>query len=78
MRQPYRGSGRIAVGQRAHVNALFLGGLDHFQAVFVGSGQEKDITALQPHEAGNSIGGNHFIGMADMWHTIGIGYGGGE
>ena len=70
--------GGIAVGQRAHLDALFLGRLQHFLAVLVGAGQKKHIKTIQPLETGNRVRCNQLIGMADMGRTIGIGNGRGQ
>ncbi len=57
---------------------LAHGGLLHFQAVLVGAGQEEHIIAVEPHEAGNRVGCDRLVGVADMGRSIGIGNGSGE
>ncbi len=69
---------RVAIGERLHRNTLAGSSLEHFLPVLIGPGEEKDIFSLQPHEAGNRIRCQQFIGMADMRRTIGIGDGGGD
>jgi hypothetical protein len=47
-------------------------GLDHLQAVLVGTGLKEDVAAVLALEARDRIGGDHLIGMADMRAAIGI------
>ena len=46
----------------------------HLLAMFIHSGHEQDIRTVKPLEAGDRIGGDALIGMADMGRAIGIGY----
>ena len=52
--------------------------LRHFQAMFVGAGQEEDVAAPEALEAGDGVGRDRLIGMADMRPPVGIGDGGGD
>ena len=52
---------------------VFLGrGLQHLDAVLVGAGEEEHIAAFEPHEAGDGVGGDRFIGVADMRRAVRI------
>ncbi len=66
---------RIAVGQLARLQPFALGRLLHLDAVLVGAGQEIDVVAVEPLEAGDRIGRQRLIGMADMRGAVGIGDG---
>src|SRR5712691_517311 len=57
-------------------DALPRGGLQHLDAVLVGAGQEKDLVAVEPHEAGDGIGRDHLVGKADMRGAVRVGDGG--
>ena len=46
----------------------------HLLAVLIHPGDEQDIEAVEPLEAGNRIGGDPLIGMSDMRRAIGVGY----
>jgi hypothetical protein len=46
--------------------------LGHLQAVLVGPGLEPHVAAHLALEAGDDIGGNRFIGVADMRLAVGI------
>ena len=63
----------VAVGQRLRLQALARRRLLHLDAVLVGTGQEIDVVAVEPHEAGDRIGRQRLIGMADMGGAVGIG-----
>jgi hypothetical protein len=58
--------------------ALLAGRLLDLLAVFIGAGQEQDVIAVEPFEAGKRIRCQHFIGMADMGSAIRIRNGGGD
>src|SRR5207249_6452539 len=47
----------------------------HFSAVLVGPGEEEHVVAVEPHEAGNRIGRDRLVGVADMRRPVGIGDG---
>jgi hypothetical protein len=66
----------ILVGQLRWRHSRLTGRLVHFQAVLIGAGQETNIIAIQALEAGERIGGQRFIGVADMRRAVGIGNGG--
>jgi len=63
---------RVAIGERLHRNALAGSSLEHFLPMLISPCEEKDIFSLQPHEAGNRVGCQQFIGMTDVRRTIGI------
>ena len=67
--------GDVAVGQLARRDALARGRLQHLDAVLVGAGQEEDVVAVEPLEAGDRVGRDRLIGMADMRRAIRIGDG---
>ena len=52
--------------------ALARRGLLNFLAVLVGAGEEEDVIAVEPHEARNRVGRDHFISVADMRRAIRI------
>ena len=57
----------------------FLGaGLLDFLAVLVGAGEEIDVVAVEPHEAGDGVGGDRLIGVADMRRAVRVGDRGGD
>ena len=58
--------------------ALFLGRLDDLLAVFVHPGEEHNVITVQPLEAGQRVGGQGLVGVADVRRAIGIGNGGGD
>ena len=52
--------------------------LQHLHAVLVGAGEEEHVMAVEPHEAGDGIGGDRFVGVADMRRAVRIGNRGGD
>ena len=52
--------------------------LNHFQAMLVGPGNQPDIASAQSVKAGNGVGSNRLIGMADVRTTVGIADRGGD
>ena len=46
----------------------------HLLAMFVHPGDKQDIVPVEPLKAGNRIGRDPLIGMADMRRAIGVGY----
>ena len=50
----------------------------HLLAVLVGAGEEIDVVAVEPHEAGDRVGRDHFIGVADMRRAVRIRNRGGD
>ena len=55
---------------------LLRRGLQHLDAVLVGAGEEEHVVAVEPHEAGDRVGGDRLVGVADMRRAVGIGDGG--
>ena len=47
--------------------------LQHLDAVLVGAGEEEHVVAVEPHEAGDRVGRDRLIGMADMRRPVRIG-----
>ena len=39
-------------------------------AVLVGAGQEVDVAAVEPHEAGQHVAGERRVGVPDMRHVV--------
>ena len=68
----------VALDQLARRELLAHRGLLHLLAVLVGTGEEEHVVAVEPHEAGDGIGGDRLIGVADMRRAIGIGNGRGQ
>ena len=68
----------IAFDQLARGEFLADRGLLHLLAVLVGSGEEEHVVAVEPHEAGDRIGGDRLVGVADVGRAIGIGNGRGQ
>ena len=66
-------SARVAVGELARREALARRRLLHLEAVLVGAGQEVHVLAVEPLEAGDRIGRQRLIGMADVRRPVGIG-----
>ena len=52
--------------------------LQHLDAVLVGAGEKKHVVAVEPHEAGDRVGGDRFVGVADMRRAVRIGDRGGD
>ena len=63
----------VALDQFARREILLAGGLLHLDAVFVGAGEEEHVVAIEPHEAGDRVGGDRLVGVADVRHAVGIG-----
>ena len=59
-------SGVFRVGELARAQALARRRLHHLDAVLVGAGEEIDVVTVEPHEAGDRVGRQRLIGMADM------------
>ena len=76
-REPHGGElRRGAIGQLLRRDPFPRRGLLHFLAMLVHAGHEQSVIAVEPFEAGDRIGGDPLIGMADMRRAIGIGNGG--
>jgi hypothetical protein len=74
--------GHHALKQRCHLLdetggrlALLLRRLLDLLAVLVGAGEEQNVIAVEPLEAGQRIGGERLVGLADVRGAIGIGDG---
>ena len=63
----------VALDQFPRRQLLLGGGLQHLAAVLVGAGEEEHVMAVEPHEAGDRVGGDRFVGVADMRRAVGIG-----
>ena len=48
----------VALDQFARRHVLLGRGLQHLDAVLVGAGEEEHVAAIEPHEAGNGVGGD--------------------
>ncbi len=59
-------------------NAADTRRLRHFEAMLVGPGLKPHVAPLRAAEARHDIGGDRFIGMADMRFAIGVGNRGGD
>jgi len=46
--------------------------------VLVGAGEEIDVVAVEPHEAGDGVGRDRLIGVADMRRAVRVGDRGGD
>ena len=64
--------GRVLVGQFDRRDAFLFRRLLHLLAVFVRSGQEKNILAIVAGEASQHIGRDRGVGVADMRGAVGI------
>ena len=62
----------VAIEQLSRCQPLVGRGLLDLLAVLVGTGQEIDVVAIEPHKAGDGIGGDGFIGVADMRWAVRI------
>ena len=68
----------VALDQLAR-RQVFLGRrLQHLDAVLVGAGEKEHVMAVEPHEAGDGVGGDRLIGVADMRRAVRIGDRGGD
>ena len=47
-------------------------GLNHLQSMLVGTGLKPDIASGLPVKSGDRVGGDHFIGVANMRSTVRI------
>ena len=65
--------GTLRVDQFARRQLLLGRGLQHLDAVLVGAGEKEHVIAVEPHEAGDRIGGDDLIGVADMRRAVRIG-----
>ena len=69
---------RHFIRQRARRGLQLARFLQHLQTMHVGTGLEAHVTAHQPLETRDDIGGDRLIGVADMRATIGIADRGGD
>ena len=65
----------VAVGEFAHRHALLDRGLLHLQAVLVGAGQKEHVIAVEPLEAGDGVGRDRLVGVADVGYAVRVGDG---
>ena len=63
----------VAVEQLPRRQAFACRGLLHLLAVLVGAGEEEHVIAVEPHEAGDGVGGDRLVGVADMRRAVRIG-----
>ena len=63
----------VAVEQLPRRQAFARGGLLNFLSMLVGSGEEKHVVTVEPHEAGDRVGGDRLVGVADMRRAVGVG-----
>ena len=63
----------VAPRQLRGRNALRRGRLGHLQAVHVGAGQVAHVEPVQPLEPRDRVGGDVFVGVADVRVAVGIG-----
>ena len=69
----------VAVEQlRAAVSPSLRRGLLDLLAVLVGAGEEIDVVAVEPHEAGDGVGRDRLVGVADMRRAVRVGNRGGD
>ena len=68
----------VAVEQLPRGQPLLGRGLLDFLAVLVGAGEEIDVVAVEPHEAGDGVGGDRLVGVADMRRAVRVGNRGGD
>ena len=71
-------SGRVAVGERARLEALARRGLLHLDAVLVGAGQEIDVATVEPLKRAIASVASVLIGVADMRRAVRVGNRGGD
>ena len=62
-----------AVGEGLRGDPLARRRLLHLEAMFVHAGDEQHVASVEPHEPGDRVGGDAFIGVADMGRAIGVG-----
>lgn len=62
-----------AVGELLRREAFAFRGPLQLLAMLIHSGDEQDIRAVKPLEAGNRVGGDPLIGMTDVGRAIGVG-----
>ena len=63
---------RHFIGKVAHGHVPLSRRLDHLEAMLVGAGLEQHVATGLTLEAGDRVGGDHLIRMADMRTAIGI------
>ena len=63
---------RHFVGKCARLDAFAARCLRHLQAVLVGAGLEAHVAALAALEARDRVGGDRFIGVADVRRPVGV------
>ena len=70
--------GHDAVGQLVGVDALLGGRLDHLDAVLVGAGEEERVVAGQAVIAGDGVGADGGVNVAEVRLGVGVVDGGGD
>ena len=60
------------VGPLLGVTPVLLGGPGHLLAVLVGAGQEEDVVADQPVPAGQGVGVDRRVGVADVGRVVDV------
>ncbi len=62
----------VALDQLPWRQVLLCRRLQHFDAVLIGAGEKEHIAAVEPLEAGDGVGGDRLIGVADMRRAVRI------
>ena len=68
----------VVVGELLRIDVLRLRGIGHRLAVLVGPGEEEHVLAALAHVAGDHVGGDRLVRVAEMGHAVDIGDGGGD
>ena len=63
---------RHLIGKGLWIDAFILGGFFHFLTVFIGSGEELDVKAVQALEPRQHIAGQRGIGVPDVGHVVDV------
>ncbi len=71
-------SGALRSASSRGVTPSRVGRLHHLDAVLVGAGEEEDVVAVEPLEAGDGVGRDRLVGVADVGRAVGIGDRGGD
>ncbi len=57
---------------------LLGSGLQNLDAVLVGAGEKEHVAAIEPHEAGDGVGRDQLVGVADMRRAVRVSDRGGD
>ena len=68
----------VALDQLPRRQVLLGRRLQHFDAVLVGAGEKEHVAAVEPLKAGDGVGGDRLIGVADMRRAVRIRNRGGD